>query len=115
MKEIVADKNTVAFCGLYCGACRAYLKEKCPGCRDNEKATWCKIRSCCLENDLLSCADCKTFTDPNQCKMFSNFVSKIFGFVFRSNRKACICSISELGYEKYAENMAKSGRQSMRR
>jgi len=28
MKEIVADSKLVAYCGLYCGACKSYLKEK---------------------------------------------------------------------------------------
>ena len=52
MKEIISDPKLVAFCGLYCGACKAYLKERCPGCHDNEKATWCKVRTCCLENGI---------------------------------------------------------------
>lgn len=40
MKEIEADKNLIAACGLYCGACRKYLSAKCYGCHNNEKATW---------------------------------------------------------------------------
>jgi len=32
MKEIIADEKLVAKCGLYCGACGAYLKGRCPGC-----------------------------------------------------------------------------------
>lgn len=39
MKQVVADPNLVAYCGLYCGACGAYLKERCPGCHSNAKAT----------------------------------------------------------------------------
>ncbi len=31
MKEIVSDPKLVAYCGLYCGACKRYLQEKCPG------------------------------------------------------------------------------------
>ena len=46
MKNIESDKELIAACGLYCGACRKYLAERCPGCRLNEKAAWCKIRSC---------------------------------------------------------------------
>ena len=42
MKEIVADTNLIGYCGLYCGACKRYLKDKCPGCHKNEKAAWCK-------------------------------------------------------------------------
>jgi len=26
LKPIVADKNLIAYCGLYCGACLSYLK-----------------------------------------------------------------------------------------
>ena len=48
----------VARCGLYCGACGSYLKGRCPGCRENVKATWCKVRACCGEHSYASCADC---------------------------------------------------------
>ena len=44
-KEIITDKNLVAYCGLYCGACRSYLKRKCQACKDNEKASWCKVKN----------------------------------------------------------------------
>ena len=37
MKEIKENVGLVAYCGLYCGACKAYLKEKCSGCLNNEK------------------------------------------------------------------------------
>jgi hypothetical protein len=37
MKDIVSNQELVAYCGLYCGACRAYRMDKCPGCHDNEK------------------------------------------------------------------------------
>lgn len=41
----------VAYCGLYCGACKSHRKGKCPGCRENSKATWCEIRKCCQEHE----------------------------------------------------------------
>lgn len=106
MKQIIADKSLIASCGLYCGACRQYLAEKCPGCRENEKASWCKIRSCCNENDYSSCADCKKVHSEIECKKFNNFISKIFAFAFRSDRIACITAIKALGCEAYAEEMA---------
>ncbi|MFC1616992.1 DUF3795 domain-containing protein [Candidatus Margulisiibacteriota bacterium] len=115
MKEITADKNLVAKCGLYCGACSRYLAEKCPGCAENVKATWCKIRQCCLDNKFLSCADCKDFSDVNDCKKFNNFLSKIFAFFFKSNRKACIEKISAIGCEKYAKEMAEQKIMSIKR
>jgi hypothetical protein len=38
MKEIVPDTNLIAYCGLYCGSCKSYLKDvtktpKHPGAR----------------------------------------------------------------------------------
>ena len=103
--QIVADKNLVAYCGLYCGACRSYLKDTCPGCRENVKATWCKVRQCGIENKYLSCADCQK-TELKDCKKFNNFVSKLIGFILRSDRSACITHIKETGYENFAARMA---------
>ena len=115
MKEIVSDSTLVAYCGLYCGACKSYLKGKCPGCQKNEKATWCKVRSCCQENKYTSCASCETHTNQDDCKKFNNFISKIFGLVFKSDRKACLKQIEKLGIQGHANNMANSKRQTIKR
>ena len=114
MKEIVADVALVAPCGLYCGACGSYLKDRCLGCRKNEKATWCKVRTCCREAGHSSCADCTTFPDPKDCKKFNNFFSKAIGFVFRSDRRACIMQIRKKGLQGYAEDMALRKRRTIR-
>ena len=111
----MSDPSMVAYCGLYCGACKMHTKGKCPGCHENVKATWCKVRSCCMENDFTSCAECKEFDDPMSCKKYNNIFAKIFGFIFRSDRAACIRQIKEIGIEGHAEKMASSGRQSIRR
>jgi hypothetical protein len=115
MKEIVHDPKLVAFCGLYCGACGAYLKDRCPGCHDNEKASWCKVRTCCTETGYSSCADCTEFDDPKDCRKFHNFISRTIGFVLRSDRPACIAQIRRKGLEGHAENMASNKRQTIRR
>jgi hypothetical protein len=115
MKEVLSNPDLVAYCGLYCGACGSYLKEKCPGCHENEKAKWCKIRVCCIDNQYLSCADCKQYDNPNDCKMFNNFMAKIFSLIFRSDRPACIQQIKELGIQGHADNMAETKRQSIKR
>lgn len=115
MKAIVADSKLVAYCGLYCGACRSYLKDTCPGCHKNSKASWCKVRSCCAENNYSSCADCKKFEDPNACKNFNNAFSKVIGFVLRSDRKACIMQIKKLGLDGHAGDMASNKRQTIKR
>lgn len=95
----------IAYCGLYCGSCRKYINGKCPGCRQNEKATWCKIRTCCIGNTFQTCAECKM--NPHDCKKFNNFFSKFFALIFKSDREACISRIKEVGEEKYADEMAK--------
>jgi hypothetical protein len=108
MKEIKADKKLIAYCGLYCGACGAYLKGRCLGCHENVRVGWCKVRSCCQELKYSSCADCKTFPDPKKCKKFHNFISKTIGLFLNSNRAACIGKIRELGSDGYCAFMAES-------
>ena len=108
MKEIVPDPQMVAFCGLYCGACKRYLNEKCSGCHDNVKASWCKIRSCNLKKDYSSCAECAEFENENDCRKFNNFISKIFGFVFKSDRAACIDQIKQIGTIAFVKKINKN-------
>ena len=115
MKAIVADAGLVACCGLYCGACRRYRQGKCPGCRENTKAGWCKVRACCLEREYASCADCAEFADPNDCQLFNNFIARVFGIIFRSDRAACIAQIRALGLEGHARELAQQQRQSIKR
>jgi hypothetical protein len=114
LKEIAADKSLIAFCGLYCGACKSYLSGKCPGCKDNVKASWCKVRQCNMENQYQSCADC-TKAELMDCKKYNNFISKIFGYAFNSDRSACVKRIKEIGYSDFAVEMANSKRQTIKR
>lgn len=113
MKKIEANKELIAACGLYCGACRKYLSENCPGCHDNEKATWCKIRSCAIGNGYHSCAECRK--DVSECKIYSNLIGKIFAFLFKSDRPACIRYIREHGEQAFAEEMTKRKCQTIKR
>lgn len=115
MKTIAADKNLVAFCGLYCGACKAFLKGKCAGCRESAKRSWCKVRACCLDRGFATCADCKEFPDPAACRKFNNFISKMFAFIFRSDRRACVLRVRAVGCQAFAAEMAEKGQQSIRR
>ncbi|MCP4673622.1 MAG: DUF3795 domain-containing protein, partial [Desulfobacula sp.] len=71
MKEITKNTQMIAKCGLYCGACPRFLKEKCNGCKGNEKASWCKLRTCCIDKNIDSCADCDEFTDVMDCKKYN--------------------------------------------
>ena len=113
--EIVKDVNLVAACGLYCGACRAYLKNHCPGCSNNEKAKWCKLRLCVKEKGYTTCAECVEFSDVNECRKFNTFISKIFAVIFNSNRKACIEQIRSSGLEHHASVMTGMKKHSLSR
>ncbi len=113
MKKIEANKKLIAACGLYCGACRKYLSDKCPGCHENKKATWCKIRSCVKGKNYHSCAECPK--EVGACKIYSNLIGKIFAFIFRSDRPACISYIREHGEQAFAEEMTKRKCQTIKR
>jgi hypothetical protein len=115
MKEIVSDAGLVAYCGLYCGACKRYLREKCPGCHEHEKAGWCGVRTCCRDHRYSSCAECGEFADPRACSKFNNIVAKAFALLFRSDRAACIGQIRELGIQGHADRMSGLKLQSLKR
>ena len=99
MKDITINPQQIAACGLYCGACKKFLNEKCPGCKENEKASWCKIRKCCQEKGFHTCAECDK--DVKDCNIHNNFVGKVFAFLFNSDRAACIRYIRENGEEAF--------------
>ncbi len=113
--EARADRNLIARCGLYCGACGKFTKGKCPGCAENTKASWCKVRSCCGERGYASCADCTSPKDPRACAKFNNPIARLFGVIFNSDRAACIGKIREIGPEGYAAFMAARGLQALPR
>jgi len=108
MKDITAEKDLVSYCGLYCGACKSYLKEKCPGCRIDGKYKKCKMRPCCLEHEYQSCADCTEFPNVADCGIYSNRFWDIMEFFFRTQRSACIDMIKRVGYQDFAEHMAEN-------
>jgi len=114
MKEIVSDQKLIAYCGLYCGACSSYLKGKCSGCKENEKATWCNTRKCCIENNYSSCADCATI-EPMKCKKYNTFISRVISLLFRSDRNACLDRIKDVGYDEFAKEMALNKRQTIKK
>ena len=43
--------------------------------------------------------------DPLACAKFNNFMSKLFGLVFNSDRAACIAQIKQVGLENHAATM----------
>lgn len=106
MKDVTANKDLVAYCGLYCGACGSYLKGRCPGCRENAKAGWCPQRKCCAEHQYATCADCKELADAKDCRHFNTLIAKTMSLLFNSNRPAGVRKIRDLGPEGFAAFMA---------
>ena len=107
------ENEKIAACGLYCGACRKFQSGKCPGCLKNEKASWCKIRQCCIDKGFSTCAECSM--DVKECRTYSNFIGKVFSVLFNSDRPACISYIRQNGMEAFAEEMTRRGCQTMKR
>jgi len=115
LAPIAIDPGLVSACGLYCGACRRFRAGKCPGCRANAKASWCKVRSCNQEHGTDTCAQCATHDDPLSCAAFDNPIARVFGFVFNSDRAAGIRLVRAKGREEFARVLAASGRQAIPR
>ncbi len=113
MKPIVADTQLIAACGLYCGACKKYLLDRCPGCRLSEKASWCKIRKCVSDKSFHTCAECSM--EVSDCKTYSNLMAKLFAFIFNSDRPACIRYIKHNGTQAFTEEMVRRKCQTIKR
>ncbi len=101
---ITYDVNLVASCGLYCGSCKKYMNKKCGGCIKNEKASWCKIRTCTIEQEITNCSECK-LTSIQSCNKLNNTIGKVFKFIFKTDRLASLEYITQHGVELYVEKM----------
>ncbi|MCT4638814.1 MAG: DUF3795 domain-containing protein [Bacteroidales bacterium] len=112
--DISPDFKLISYCGLYCGNCKKYKAGRCPGCADNEKAKWCKIRTCCKEKGYVSCADCPEET-VNNCKNINNLIGKFFAVVFNSDRKAGLSYIRDNGYNNFVTYMTEKNIMAMPR
>jgi len=51
-------------CGVFCGACKFYLTEKCKGCRAKRNEQ-CTIWKCAEERGLRFCGECDRFPCEN--------------------------------------------------
>jgi hypothetical protein len=103
----------IAYCGLYCGNCSSLKKGKCPGCAKNRKATWCKIRICCIEKDISSCAACTDFDEVKECSKYKNVFAKVIEFVSQTDRSLCIEKIRNEGENSFVLFMEKEGKMSL--
>jgi len=110
------EKNLVAPCGVYCGACRSYLllkkdlieergyKSGCNGCRiRNKKCSYIK-RDCALirKNEIEFCYECDAFPCSN-LKKLDEMYSKRYGVSQIKNLKR----LQEVGFEQWIQEKEK--------
>ena len=94
----------LAYCGLVCSECGMYRKQKCQGCHsDKPMSMRCKVKPCAQERNFSSCAECKEFKNLKDCKKLNNYISKIFGIIFRSDRIGNLNRIREIELDRFKE------------
>lgn len=112
IKTVYVSNKLIAACGLYCGACMKFRKDKCAGC-SVEGFQRCKIRKCCHEKGYHTCAECNK--EVRECRTYNNLVGKMFSLLFNSDRAACIHYIRHKGEDAFAERMAWNEKMTMNR
>lgn len=96
------NEKIVAYCGLICTDCGAFKKLKCHGCHsDKPMFRNCPVKTCAADQDYRTCAECREFEDLKQCRKLNNFVSKLMGLVFRTDRIGNLKRIREIGLDKF--------------
>jgi hypothetical protein len=68
-----------------------------------------------MEHDYSSCAECEEFANPSECKKYNNIISKIVGFVLRSDRAACVMQIKKMGIQGHADTMTRQKKQTIKK
>ena len=114
MEQTTQTMELIAFCGLFCAECPKYARGKCPGCRENTKASWCKIRTCGLENGIANCSECKS-EGIEECKIYNNAIGKVFSILFNSDRHACIRMIKQDGAEAFVNHIGQNHQMTFKR
>ncbi len=72
-----------------------------------------QIRQCCISKGHHTCAECDR--DVRECKIYSNFIDKVFALIFNSDRPACINYIRAHVEIAYADEMSKRKCQTIKR
>ena len=56
------SSTSVGKCGIFCGACRLYIIEKCKGCLDVDlERVACSVYKCAEKKKVDSCGKCHDF------------------------------------------------------
>lgn len=100
--------SIIAPCGMNCGICRAYLrdKNKCPGCRGDDDRKQksclnCRIKNCeeLKNNDFTYCSSCSLFP----CDRIRH-LDKRYRTKYNMSMIENLDTINKLGIRKFVEN-----------
>lgn len=101
----------VARCGLVCSNCGMFRTGKCAGCpSETPMFKNCPVKACAILHEHDTCAQCTQFGELKECRKLHNFISRAFGFVFRTDRIGNLVRIREVGLDAFREERAGSGR-----
>ena len=79
-------QGIVPACGVFCGGCPSYVRNKkpCPGASEAGRCDQCKFHLCCTERGTSHCVECEIFP----CKQFKRFAQswKKYGQDFMANQ-----------------------------
>ena len=65
----------------------------------------CKVRPCCIEKGINTCAYCDEFESVKDCKIYNPFMIKFGQFITRTNRRKGIKMIKEKGELEFVKFM----------
>jgi hypothetical protein len=102
----------IAACGLFCTNCRKVQSGKCAGCQEAPGFSRCATRACCAEKGIVGCFECRDFSgrDYRECRKVHNPISRIFAFVFGSDRPAALALLRDRGREEYLKQKRAGGK-----
>ena len=96
----------IARCGLICSQCGAYVKGRCGGCHSEKPMNFgCKVKPCTQEKNYNTCAECEDFENLKECRKLNNFISRFFGFIFRTDRIGNLNCIRNTGLENFKKTL----------
>jgi hypothetical protein len=97
----------LAYCGLVCSDCGMYVKGRCQGCHGEKPMIKnCKIKQCCIGRQYSTCAGCEEFANLKECRKLHNLISRLFSFVFRTDRIGNLNRIRQVGRDQFEKEAA---------
>ena len=107
-QKVPITSKLIAPCGMNCGLCYAYLREKnkCPGCRENDEnksisVLNCRIKNCdeLNNNKLRFCNKCKKFPCQRIKHIDKRYRTKYFMSMIEN-----LENISKYGIRQFVKN-----------